>query len=209
MTRPTVYLVDDDRAVLDGIARVVRSGGATVAAFESGQAFLDALPKDAEGCVVVDLSMPGMDGMALQQTLIERESLLAVIFLTGRGDLASCVDAMRAGAVDFLAKPVSADTLLSAVGRAVERSRVAGLAAQERDEIRRRIASLTPREREVMALVVSGKLNKQIAAELGTVEQTVKMHRARVMAKMQANSLAALVRLADRAAFAPPTTKVQ
>lgn len=209
MTQPTVYLVDDDRAVLDGIARVVRSGGATVATFESARAFLEALPADAEGCVVVDLSMPGMDGIALQQALIERGSLLAVIFLTGRGDLASCVEAMRAGAVDFLAKPVSAATLLSTIDRAVERSRRAGLTARERDEIRRRIESLTPREREVMALVVSGKLNKQIAAELGTAEQTVKMHRARVMAKMQANSLAALVRLADRAALVPPPTKVQ
>lgn len=209
MTQATVYIVDDDRAVLDGIARIVRSGGETVAAFESGRALLDALPADAEGCVVVDLSMPDMDGIALQQALIERESLLAVIFLTGRGDLASCVEAMRAGAVDFLAKPVSADTLLSTIGRAIERSRKAGLAAQERDAIRRRIATLTPREREVMALVVSGKLNKQIAAELGTAEQTVKMHRARVMAKMQANSLAALVRLADQAALAQHPTKVQ
>jgi FixJ family two-component response regulator len=145
-----------------------------------------------------------MDGLALHQALAALESTLPIVFLTGHGDIAMGVQAMKGGAADFLTKPVDDDKLLAAVRGAVDRSRVAREAAVERADILERLAGLTPRELEVMRLVVAGQLNKQIAAELGTVEKTIKVHRGRVMAKMKARSLAELVRLADRAGLAAP-----
>jgi FixJ family two-component response regulator len=204
MSDPTVFLVDDDPAVLKGLVRLLRSDGWNVVPFESAQSFLDAMPDDAMGCVVLDVAMPGIDGMALQQSLALGDSLLGIIFLTGHGDLAMGVHAMKVGAVDFLSKPVEGDALLAAVRVAVERSAVAHRAAAERKDIQRRLATLTPREREVLGLVVMGRLNKQIAAELGTVEKTIKVHRARVMEKMMVRSLAELVRLAARAGIGEP-----
>jgi RNA polymerase sigma factor (sigma-70 family) len=203
MNKSTVYLVDDDAAVLKALSRLLRAEGWSVGAFASAQAFLDALPHDALGCVVLDLAMPGMDGMALHDELVGRRSVLGVIFLTGHGDLATGVAAMKTGAVDFLAKPVHDAQLLAAVRTAVERSRAAHAEAADRQELQQRVATLTPREREVMQLVVAGLLNKQIADALGTVEKTVKVHRARVMEKMKARSLAELVRLADRVVRGP------
>lgn len=203
MNKSTVYLVDDDAAVLKALSRLLRSEGWSVDAFVSAQAFLDALPLDALGCVVLDLAMPGMDGMALHDELVARRSVLGVIFLTGHGDLATGVAAMKTGAVDFLAKPVQDAQLLAAVRTAVERSRAAHAEAADRQALLQRVVALTPREREVMQLVVAGLLNKQIADALGTVEKTVKVHRARVMEKMKARSLAELVRLADRVAKGP------
>lgn len=199
MNKSTVYLVDDDPGVLKALSRLLRTEGWSVSAFASAQAFLDALPQDALGCVVLDLAMPGMDGRALHNELVARGSVLAVIFLTGHGDLATGIAAMKTGAVDFLSKPVNDAQLLAAVRTAVERSRAAHADAAEVQELQQRLAKLTPREREVMQLVVAGLLNKQIADALGTVEKTVKVHRARVMEKMKARSLAELVRLADRA----------
>ena len=199
MNKSTVYLVDDDPGVLKALSRLLRAEGWSVSAFASAQAFLDALPQDALGCVVLDLAMPGMDGRALHNELVARGSVLAVIFLTGHGDLATGIAAMKTGAVDFLSKPVNDAQLLAAVRTAVERSRAAHADAAEVQELQQRLAQLTPREREVMQLVVAGLLNKQIADALGTVEKTVKVHRARVMEKMKARSLAELVRLADRA----------
>lgn len=199
MNEPSVYLVDDDPAVLKGLSRLLRSAGWAVAPFESAQSFLDAAALDAMGCVVLDVSMPGMDGPALQQALADRGSVLAIIFLTGRGDLSTGVNAMKTGAVDFLSKPVDEQVLLDAVRLAIERSRDANRNRLELAKVRQCLATLTPREREVLDLVVAGRLNKQIAAELGTVEKTIKVHRARVMEKMKAGSLAELVRLADRA----------
>lgn len=207
MNEPSVYLVDDDPAVLKGLSRLLRSAGWAVAPFESALAFLDAAALDVTGCVVLDVSMPGMDGPALQQALADRGSILAIIFLTGRGDLSTGVNAMKTGAVDFLSKPVDEQVLLDAVRLAIERSRDANRNRLELAKVRQRLATLTPREREVLDLVVAGRLNKQIAAELGTVEKTIKVHRARVMEKMKAGSLAELVRLADRANTTAPNRR--
>jgi RNA polymerase sigma factor (sigma-70 family) len=193
-----VFLVDDQPAILKALARLLASAGFEVAPYESAQAFLASGNAAAPGCLVLDLSMPDMDGMALQQALAGQGSALPLIFLTGHGDIASGVRAMKLGAFDFLTKPVDDGKLLAAVQAALERNAQQRTADAEREELRQRHASLTPREREVMALLVEGLLNKQVAAELGTVEKTVKVHRARVMAKMQVRSLTALVRLADR-----------
>ena len=195
---PRVFLVDDQPAILKALARLLASAGFAVAPYESGQAFLASGNAAAPGCLVLDLAMPEMDGMALQQALAGQGSVLPLIFLTGHGDIASGVRAMKHGAFDFLTKPVDGDQLVAAVRGALERNALVRTADAERDELRHRYESLTPREREVMALLVEGLLNKQVAAQLGTVEKTVKVHRARVMAKMQVRSLTALVRQADK-----------
>jgi len=195
---PRVFLVDDQPAVLKALSRLMISAGFDVASFGSAQDFLDSGNANALGCLVLDLAMPGMDGMALQQALVACASTLPVIFLTGHGDIDTGVQAMKFGAADFLTKPVDGDKLLSAVRVAVERNRQTHLDRAELDDILERLANLTPRERQVLALIVEGKLNKQAAAELGTVEKTIKVHRARVMTKMKVRSLAELVRLVDR-----------
>lgn len=191
-----VFLVDDQAAVLKALSRLLRSAGHEALAFDSAQAFLDSGCTDTPGCLVLDLSMPGMDGLALQRALAA--GALPVIFLTGHGDIHTGVQAMKAGAVDFLTKPVDDDKLLAAVALALEQNRAARLERAECADIQARLASLTPREREVLSLLIEGKLNKQVAAELGIVEKTIKVHRARVMAKMQVRSATALVRLVDR-----------
>lgn len=196
-----VFLVDDQAAVRKAMARLLASAGHDVVAYESARVFLDSGMADAAGCLVLDLEMPDMDGLALQQALAG--SLLPVIFLTGHGDIGSGVRAMKAGACDFLTKPVDGATLLAAVQGALEQNRVARTERAECDELRARLDSLTPREREVLALLVEGKLNKQIADQLGIVEKTIKVHRARVLAKMKVRSSTALVRLVDRVARAP------
>ena len=201
---PTVFLVDDDTAVLKALSRLLRSAGFEVDTFTSAQAFLDADRAAAAGCVVLDVAMPGLGGLALQQALAACGSHLPIVFLTGHGDIDMGVQAMKVGAADFLTKPVDDARLIDAVASAIERNLLARRASAEVDEIRLRLATLTAREREVLALVVSGLMNKQVAAELGTVEKTVKAHRGRVMAKMQARSLAELVRLADRAGIVGP-----
>ncbi|KQV90702.1 LuxR family transcriptional regulator [Massilia sp. Root351] len=195
---PRVFVVDDQPAILKALTRLLASAGFAVAPYESAQAFLASGAAAEPGCLVLDLSMPDMDGMALQQALATQGSVLPLIFLTGHGDIASGVRAMKQGAFDFLTKPVDADELMAAVQAALELNTLLRTADAERDALRRRYDSLTPREREVMALLVEGLLNKQVAAQLGTVEKTVKVHRARVMQKMQVRSLTALVRLADK-----------
>ena len=197
--KPRVFLVDDQADVLKALSRLLCSAGFEVTTFESAQDFLDSGNADALGCLVLDLSMPGMTGLALQQILTLRASVLPIVFLTGYGDIDIGVAAMKLGAADFLTKPVDGDKLIAAVRTAIEKNRQASLSRAELDNINQRLASLTPRERDVLALVVDGKLNKQAADALGTVEKTIKVHRARVMKKMQAKSLAELVRLADRA----------
>jgi len=199
LVSPSVYLVDDEPGVLTAIARLLRSHGWSVHTYDSPQAFLAELAPAAVGCAVVDLAMPEIDGLALQTILSERDSLLGIVFLTGQGSLNSGVKAMKSGAVDFLTKPVGEAQLVSAVSSAVARSVAAGAAAHGRKELLARMAALTPREHEVMRWVATGALNKQIAAELGTVEKTVKVHRARVMEKLRVRSVAELVRLVDRA----------
>jgi len=204
---PIVFVVDDDASVLRGVQRLLRSAGFTAATFASAPEFLERYDQDAAGCVILDLAMPGFDGLQLQKALSERGSVLPIIFLTGHGDVPTSVQAMKGGAVDFLTKPVTDDELLAVVSEAIQRCEALHRARDEIAIIRRRVATLTPREREVLTHLLSGKLNKQIAADLGTVEHTIKVHRARVMQKMQVRTLAALVRLAERAGIeaTPPT----
>jgi FixJ family two-component response regulator len=197
-TAPCVRVVDDDAAVLKALERVLRSAGFAVSTFPSPREFLEGHDGAAPGCVLLDLSMPGIDGLELQATLARAGDPCPVVFISGHGDVPASVRAMKAGAVDFLTKPFDKLQLLTAVRAAVEKDRAARKAREERSSIGARVAALTPREREVMAHVVAGDLNKQIAAELGIAEKTVKVHRARVMKKMGVASLAALVWLIGR-----------
>ena len=190
-----VYVVDDDESVRIALQRLVRSSGLTVEVFSSADEFLERNPRDAPSCAVLDLAMPGMDGLELQAQIREQSLPMGVVFLTGQGDIPASVRAMKHGAADFLTKPVDADALLAAVDAALlEQTRL----RQERlDQARimERFGLLSPREREVMEFVVKGLLNKQIAAELGISEKTVKAHRANVMHKTGVRSVAELVRL--------------
>jgi FixJ family two-component response regulator len=199
----TVFLVDDELPVRQSLSHLLRAAGLNVAAFVSAQAFLDHYDPSAPGCLVLDLAMPGLNGLELQEALAANGSALPIVFLTGHGDLPSGVRAMKRGAVDFLAKPVDATDLIEAIRVGIEKDRIARQVEIELAEIRRRLATLTPREHEVLGHVLSGKLNKQIAADLGTVEKTIKVHRARVMQKVEVRSLAELVRLAQRVGIQP------
>jgi FixJ family two-component response regulator len=193
-----VYVVDDDAAIGRSLCRLIRSVGMDAVAFSSAQAFLDHPRPTGPACLVLDVRMPGLGGLDLQAKLGDARHTLPIIFITGHGNVSTSVRAMKGGAVDFLQKPFNDDELIAAVQRALALSRRAQLEASERAEIERRVHTLTPRERQVMALVVKGLLNKQIAAELGAAEKTVKVHRGRVMQKMQANSVADLVHMAER-----------
>jgi len=194
----TVFVVDDYAPGRRSITRLLRTAGFVVAAFASAQDFLAQYDPGVRGCLVLDLAMPTVSGLELQSILGERGSLLPIIFLTGTGDIPKSVQAMKQGASDFLTKPVNDEDLLAAVRVAIEKNRALHWEQAELSEIRTRLATLTPREREVLEYVVAGKLNKQIADELGTVEQTVKVHRAHVMQKMRVHSVAELVRLTQR-----------
>ena len=196
---PCVRVVDDDATVLKSLERMLRAAGLAVRTFPSPQAFLQQHDADLPGCLVFDLSMPGIDGLELQRALAQNGDACPVIFITGHGDVPSTVRAMKAGAVDFLTKPFEREQLLAAVRIAIDKDRTARAARAERSSIGVRIAALTPREQQVMAHVVAGHLNKQIAADLGISEKTVKVHRARVMKKMGAGSLAELVTMVSSA----------
>jgi len=198
-TTPRVFLVDDQLQVIKALARALAADGFAAAPFTSARSFLDGPYAEQPGCLILDLAMPEMDGMALQQALRARASLLPLIFLTGNGDMASGVAAMKGGAFDFLSKPVDVQQLVAVVAAAVAHNAAARAAAAQRQHAVRMIASLTPRERDVLALIVTGKLNKQVAAQLGTAEKTVKSQRASVMRKTGAENFAALVRLWDTA----------
>jgi len=200
---PTVFVVDDEPSVLKALSRLLRSARLNVATFDSPKEFLERHDPYAPGCLVLDVAMPGLSGLELQKTLAATGAAVPVIFLTGRADVPMSVQAMKRGAVDFLTKPLNDKSLLAAVRGAIEKDHVNRQAQAERSEIQRRLAMLTPREREVMDHIVSGQSNKQIAADLGTVEKTIKVHRARVIEKMKVRSLAELVRLAERAAITP------
>ena len=205
----TIFLVDDDRSVLKALSRVLREEGFNVETFESAEAFLERTDQKAQGCLVLDVTMPGLDGLELQRRLAEMGQSLPVVFVTGHGDIPMSVRAMKAGATDFLTKPVRAEALIAAARGAIEQDAAARRALIDASEIRQRIASLTPREREVLAALAAGKLNKQIAAELGVVEQTVKFHRARIMERMHAKTSAELMHIAGRlgiGAAMPPVT---
>lgn len=201
---PVIFVVDDDPSLRKSLTRALTSSGYAVEAFASARDFLAREPFRGPCCVVLDVRMPGLTGIELQETLAGTGRRMPIVFITGHGDISMSVKAMKDGAADFLTKPFDLEQLLDAVSRAVtkhvrdlgDEGRVAG--------VRERVAQLTPRELEVFALVVTGMLNKQIAGALGIVEKTVKVHRARVMEKMQAGSVAELVRLADQAGIVVP-----
>jgi len=195
---PTVFVVDDYAPGRRSISRLLRAAGFAVTAFASAKEFLAQYDPETPGCLVLDLAMPAVSGLELQGILDDRGSLLPIIFLTAYGDIPKSVQAMKLGASDFLTKPVNDEDLLAAVRVAIEKHRALRREQAELSEIRARLATLTPREREVLEYVVAGKLNKQIAGELGTVEQTVKIHRAHVMEKMRVQSVAELVRITER-----------
>jgi two-component system response regulator FixJ len=193
--RATIFVVDDDAAVRDSLKMLLRSVGQAVETFGSGQDFIDAYSEDRAGCLVLDIRMPGMSGLELQQKLNERHSIMPIIFITGHGDVPMAVEAMQAGAVDFIQKPFRDQDLIDRINQALEKDHNNRAALGERNDIRKRLETLTPREREVLDLVVHGKANKVIAGDLKLSQRTVEIHRARVMEKMQASSLAHLVRM--------------
>lgn len=193
-----VAIVDDDSSVRKSLARLVRAAGYEVETFASAREFLARPRPEGPCCLVLDVRMPGLTGLELQEALATAGHLLSTVFITGYGDISASVKAMKGGAVDFLTKPVNKHELLAAIERAVTKARHARQEESRISEIRDRIKALTPREAEVFALVVTGMLNKQVASELGVTEKMVKVHRGRVMAKMRAGSLAELVRLADQ-----------
>jgi len=194
-TRATIFVVDDDVAVRDALKLLLRSIGHAVETYASGQEFLESYREDRPGCLVLDIRMPGMSGLELQQKLNERHSILPIIFITGHGDVPMAVEAMQAGAMDFIQKPFRDQDLIDRINQALEKDAHNRAALGERNEIRKRLETLTPREREVLDLVVRGKANKVIAGDLKLSQRTVEIHRARVMEKMHASSLAHLVRM--------------
>ncbi len=195
-TGPTVFLVDDDERILVSLKRLLVSAEYNVQPYRSAEDFLTMHDPDAPGCAVVDVDLPGMDGFGIQDALWSRHHARPIIFMTGCGDIPTTVRAMKAGAVDFLTKPVDAASLFAAIEQALKRDQDGRQKALQRRLVEQRLASLTPREREVFGCVVAGQLNKQIAAELGTVEKTIKVHRGRMMEKMCVRTVADLVRLA-------------
>jgi FixJ family two-component response regulator len=203
-TDAMVFVVDDDAPLRESLQNLIRSVGLRVEAFASAQEFLDRPRPEVPGCLVLDVRLPGLSGLDLQQRMAEGDRDMPIIFITGHGDIPMTVQAMKAGAVAFLTKPFRDQALLDAIQQALARDRHAREQRTKSEELRCRYRSLTPREREVMALVVAGLLNKQIAGELGTSEASVKVHRQHVMEKMGAGSLAALVRMADRLGIPTP-----
>jgi FixJ family two-component response regulator len=199
-----VYVIDDDESVRRSLARLLRSAGLNAETFASAQAFLERQLPDRTACLVLDVRLPGPSGLDLQAALARAERAVPIIFITGHGNVPMSVQAMKGGAVDFLQKPFDEEALLGAVDRALARSRQARSERAERLTIQRRFDTLTPRERQVLGLVVAGLLNKQIAAHLGAAEKTIKIHRGRVMRKMEAGSVADLVRMSQRIGVEPP-----
>ena len=202
-TNSLVFAIDDDASVRKGLKRLLRSAGYKSEIFESASDFLERDQHAGPACVILDVRMPALNGMDLQETLIQRRRDEQLVFITGHGDISMCAQAMKAGAVDFLPKPFRADELLQCVERALIRSTEQRRRSAEKNEARHLLALLTQREFEVMQLVITGMLNKQIAGELGTAEKTVKVHRGRAMRKLNVTSVAELVRLTEKACLAP------
>lgn len=195
---PIVYVVDDDPSVRRSLARLIRSAGFRVETFAQAQDFLEQKGWMDPNCLVLDVNLPGLSGLDLQKELSSKGYSMPIVFITGYGTIPMTVQAMKGGAVEFLEKPVDHQVLLNAIHQAIEKDRQMRRQYNELKGIRQRLTSLTPREKEVLPLVVSGMLNKQIAFKLGTTEKTIKVHRARIMEKMGADSLADLVRLAQK-----------
>ena len=193
-----VFVVDDDESVREALAGLIRSAGLSVEVFVSAQEFLARPRVNAPSCLVLDVRLPGLSGLDLQRRMAEAHAEIPIVFITGHGDVPTTVKAMKAGAVEFLTKPLVDTDVLGAIQQAIDRDRLSREQQAQVAELRARYESLTPREREVMEQVVAGLLNKQVAAELGITEFTVKVHRGQVMHKMLADSLADLVRMAER-----------
>jgi FixJ family two-component response regulator len=200
---PTVFVVDDDPSVRRSTERLVRSMGFNVQTFATAKEFTERARVESPSCLVLDVHLPGPSGLDLQRQLVQAGVQIPIIFITGRGSIPMSVRAMKGGAVEFLTKPTRSRDLLAAIRAAIERDRASHQVRREFDALRERYALLTGREREVMALVVAGRLNKQIAGELSTSERTVKFHRAHIMEKMEADSVAELVRMAGQLGLAP------
>jgi len=196
--KPTIYVVDDDPSVRDSTELMLKSVGFNVKTFGSAQDFLKANLREDLGCLVLDVRMPGMSGLELQEKLVSAKTPLPVIFITGHGTVPMSVRAMKAGAIDFLQKPFEEQDLLDAINRALARQREKKSKRDQAEELQRRLKALTPREYEVFSLLATGMANKEIAYELGASERTIKAHRARIMEKMNAGSLADLVRFAEQ-----------
>jgi FixJ family two-component response regulator len=203
-----VYVIDDDLSMLKAIGRLLESEDYSVEMFTGAPEFLARAPHTGPACVILDLNLPGLNGLELQQALAERGLGEQIIFITGGASVPTCLQAMKAGAVDYLSKPFRDEELLYALEQALKRSSGRWLQLAQRKKVRERLATLTPREFDVLKLVIAGMLNKQIASQLGTTEGTIKVHRGRVMEKMGVTSVAELVMLAQRAGIAPDTTKV-
>ncbi len=201
---PIVFIVDDDLSVRRSTERLIRSAGLKAQTFTSAREFLDAPRGDGPACLVLDVRLPGLSGMDLQRELTQSGVSIPIIFITGHGDIPMSVRAMKAGAVEFLTKPFRSRSLLDAVQAAIERDRCGHKARTETGELRQRYEQLTPRERQVMALVTAGLLNKLTADKLDTTERTIKFHRAHIMQKMGAESLAELVRMAEKLGVTSP-----
>ena len=202
-TQPTVRIIDDDPSVLKSLERLLRAAGHAVDTFASADAFLQSPDSAAPGCIVLDVHMPGLNGPGLQEELLRRDVHTPIVFITGHGDIPTSVKAMKAGAIDFLPKPFEDEDLLGAIKASLEKDRRIRSEQAEVRGIQQRLQQLTPREREVFNLVITGKLNKQIADELGAAEKTIKVHRGRVMRKMEVASVAELVHLAEQARVYP------
>jgi FixJ family two-component response regulator len=198
-----VYVIDDDMSMLKAIGRLLESEDYSVEMFTGAREFLARAPHTGPSCVILDLNLPGLNGLELQRALAERGFGEQIIFITGGASVPTCVQAMKAGAVDYLSKPFRDEDLLCALEQALTRSSEQWLQHSQRKEVRKRLATLTPREFDVLKLVITGRLNKQIASQLGTTEGTIKVHRGRVMEKMGVASVAELMILAQRAGIAP------
>lgn len=194
----TVYIIDDDSSVREGLDSLFRSVGYQVRAFGSAKSFLEAERDTGPGCVVLDVRMPGLSGLDLQEELAKRDDKIPIVFLTGHGDIPMSVRAIKKGAVEFLLKPFHEQSLLDAIGAAIAQDKIRQRSDAELEELKSRFATLSLREQEVIKLVAAGRLNKQIAAQFDIAEITVKVHRAQAMRKMRAETLAALVRMADK-----------
>jgi FixJ family two-component response regulator len=204
---PTIFIVDDDPSARRGLSRLIRVFGMRVKEFDSARDFLDQAHEDRPGCIVLDVKMPGLSGLDLQEELMKIKITLPIVFLSGHSDVPEAATAMKRGAVDFLTKPVDRDHLFKAIAEALKRDHENRKVMSGQAMIQKRLSTLTPREYTVLEYVITGMLNKQIAFELGITEDTVKVHRGRVMKKMEAESLAGLVRLAESVNVKPAETE--